>query len=202
MPNLETYLNEVQRRSDLVPQPLIRAWTSKEIDNVKRAIRIATANSGIIGAKIENFVGTNQAKGNKAADFLVQKLNAHLPHGGKISYAAGHGYPDRILHVNSQKICLEIKATSEWKDGDSNRRVLLSTPDKIIKLLNADAVDKPPAHLICTVIYERQLSIITTIRLDFINPKSKINIRLEASTSQRFLTQGSHEKFILPLKPL
>jgi hypothetical protein len=93
---------------------------------------------------------------------------------------------------------MELKATSNWRNGDSNRRVLTSAPDKMRQLVNSGQIGNPPAHLICTVLYSEANSTVTGIRLDFLKPDSIVNIRLEASTSQRLLTQGLHHKVTIP----
>jgi len=51
--------------------------------------------------------------------------------------------------------------------------------------------------LICTVLYREENSSVQGVRLDFLEPDSEVSIRLEASTSQRLLTQGGHQKFML-----
>jgi hypothetical protein len=68
----------------------------------------------------------------------------------------------------------------------------------MIRLVNSGDIGEPPAHLICTVLYREETSSVQGLRLDFLEPDSEVNIRLEASTSQRLLTQGEHQKFILP----
>lgn len=122
----------------------------------------------------------------------------NLPAPNRITDAKGGGYPDRIFNIGNLGFCMELKATSNWKDIDANRRVLTSTPVKMRKLVNAQKIGAPPAHLVCTVLYSEQHSTVTGLRLDFLDPSSVINIRLEASTSQRLLTQSPHHKVILP----
>lgn len=69
------------------------------------------------------------------------------------------------------------------------------------KLVSTNKIGAPPAHLVCTVLYSEQQStmtgIVTGLRLDFLDPSSEINIRLEASTSQLLLAQSPHHKVIL-----
>ena len=197
LPRFDAYLTEVQQRMRLAPIDLIRAWTAAEIAAVEGAIRTAVTGSGIVGAMIPNFDGTNQAKGNKAADFFIAAISEHIPQGTRIIAATGAGYPDRIFIVGATGHCMELKATSHWRDGDSNRRVLTSSPDKMIRLVNSGDIDTPPAHLICTVLYREENSSVQGVRLDFLEPDSEVSIRLEASTSQRLLTQGGHQKFML-----
>ncbi len=198
MPRFDDYLLEVQQRNGLQPIPLIRAWTQAEITAVEAAIRAAVNGSGIVGSVIPNFVGTNQAKGNRAADHFVAVVPPQLPQPNRIVPATGGGYPDRLFVTAATGYCMELKATSNWQIGDANRRVLTSAPDKMRRLVNMGLVGNPPAHMICTVLYSEATSRVTGVRLDFLEPGSEVNIRLEASTSQRLLTQGPHHRAMIP----
>ncbi|WP_123876531.1 hypothetical protein [Fuscovulum blasticum] len=202
MSRFDDYLTEVQQRMGLVPINLIRTWTAAEITSVELAIRTAVAASQIVGMVIPNFVGTNQAKGNKAADFFIATIPPHLPANNSIVAARGAGYPDRLFVSGATRHCMEFKATSNWQDGDPNRRVLTSAPTKMIRLVNSRQVgvapNHVPAHLICTVLYSEQQSSVQGVRLDFLEPDSEVNIRLEASTSQRLLAMGTQQRFIYP----
>jgi hypothetical protein len=108
----DAYLTEVQQRMGLAPVDLIRAWTAAEIAAVEGAIRTAVTGSGIVGTMIPNFDGTNQAKGNKAADFFIATISAHIPPGNHVIAATGAGYPDRIFIAGATGHCMELKATS------------------------------------------------------------------------------------------
>jgi hypothetical protein len=198
MARFDEYLLEVQQRMGLQPIALIRPWTNAEITSVEGAITTAVNASGIVGTVIPNFTGTNQSKGNKAAKHLVSIVAPHLPAPHHITNARGGGYPDRIFNIGNLGFCMELKATSNWNDTDANRRVLTSTPVKMRGLVNAQTIGAPPAHLVCTVFYSELHSTVTGLRIDFLDPSSEINIRLEASTSQRLLTQSTHAKVILP----
>lgn len=198
LPRFDDYLLEVQQRMGYQPLQLIRAWTPNEITAAEARLRAAVNASGIIGSIIPNFVGTNQSKGNKAADYFVSAIAPQLAHPHDIVPAAGKGYPDRIFVMGANRYCMELKATSNWQNGDSNRRVLTSAPDKMRRLVNTGLIDNPPAHMICTVLYSDATAQVTGVRLDFLEPDSEVNIRLEASTSQRLLTQGQHHKAMIP----
>lgn len=199
MPRFDDYLMEVQQRNGLNPIPLIRAWTQPEIGAVESALRTAVAASNFVNSTIPNVAGiSNQAKGNRAADYFVATVPQHLPAPNRIAAARGAGYPDRIFAVGPLGYCMEIKATANWKDGDGNRRVLTSSPDKMRKLINSGQIGNPPAHLVCTVLYGKSNGLVTGLRLDFLEPDSIVNIRLEASTSQKLLTQGQQHKVTFP----
>lgn len=191
MPRFDNYLTEVQQRNGFAPAiALIRAWTPQEIAQVEAAFRTAVGASGVIGSQIPNFNGTNQSKGNKAADFFLSAVPQHLAAPNSIGKAQGAGYPDQILKLGSNSHCLEMKATSNWRNTDGNRRVLTSSPAKMRNLIGAGVLSAPPAHMICTVLYHETNSTVDGIRLDFLDPASEIKIRLEASTSQKLLHQG------------
>lgn len=191
MPRFDDYLAEVQQRNGFNPAiALIRAWTPQEITQVENALRTAVIASGIIGAPIPNFDGTNQAKGNKAANHFLALVPPCLAAPNRIIPARGSGYPDRIIVLGGNGHCMEMKATSNWRDTDGNRRVLTSSPAKMRNLIQAGDLSAPPAHMICTVLYHETNSTVDGVRLDFLDPASEIKIRLEASTSQRLLHQG------------
>lgn len=198
LPRFDYYLQEVQQRLGLAPISLIRPWTAPEVAAVENALRIAIVNSGIATMQIPNFTGTNQSKGNKAADFFIDRTANYFPIGATIEATQAKGYPDRIFRLGAVGFFMEFKATSDWNDTDSNRRVLTSSPLKMINLINSGLVGNPPAHFVCTVIYDKNLSLIRSCRLDFLEPNSEVNIRLEASTSQKILTQSPHKTFQIP----
>lgn len=198
MARFDAYLLEVQQRLGYQPLQLIRAWAPQESAAVEAAIRAAVQGSGIVGSVIPNFAGTNQSKGNRAAKHFITTVTPFVPPPFSIASALGSGYPDRVFANGAAGYCLELKATSNWQNGDANRRVLTSRPEKMRRLVNAGIIGNPPAHLVCTVLYSNATSQVAGIRLDFLEPDSEVNIRLEASTSQSLLTQGTHRKAMIP----
>ena len=141
MPRFDDYLIEVQQRNGLNSVPLIRAWTPPETAAVESALRTAITASAIINSAIPNFGGiSNQAKGNKAEDYFVATVPQYLPAPSRIIAAKGSGYPDRIFAQGTLGFCMEMKATANWKNGDGNRRVLTSSPDKMRKLVNSGQI--------------------------------------------------------------
>lgn len=193
----EEYLTELQEHQGLVPKPLIRPWKDEEINQIVEALCLALDSSRFIGTLIGNFRGSNQSKGNRAAEHFVATVPPHLPAYCKVQVAAGKGYPDLLCILNDMGFALELKATSNWQDGDSNRRVLTSSPTKMLALIASGDLDNPPPHLICSVLYKED-GVVTGTRLDFLEPESEVNIRLEASTSQKLLAAGPHKYIILP----
>lgn len=193
MARFDEYLKESQDRMNLNPISLIRDWSVNEINDVINVVENAVKNSKIIGSNIPNLSGTNQSKGNKVEKYVVSKLSNKWSSSDGIFDAPGKGYPDRILIIRGQKYFMEIKATSNWNEKDSIRRVLTASPQKMRDLVNKRLVGNPPAHLIVTIIYSRNQSNISIIRMDFINSTTEIDVRLEASTSQKRLTNGNHE---------
>ena len=112
---------------------------------------------------------------------------------------AGAGYPDRRLWLDDPAFscAMEIKATSVWNDGDSNRRVLTSSPVKLLGAIDRNELPGPPCHLLATVLYDRATGVVSAVRLDFLEPDSPVNVRLEASTSHKLLSSGAHASIIL-----
>ena len=147
--------------------------------------------------EIPKFTGSNQAKGNKAADFFIATISPSLPANSRMEKASGKGYPDRLLVMGATPHFMELKATANWRNSDTNRRVLTGSPTKMNSLVG-EPQKYVPTHLICTVLYSDMTSTVQGVRLDFIEPDSQVNIRLEASTSQRLLTLGAQKTFILP----
>lgn len=87
-----------------------------------------------------------------------------------------------------------MKATSDWNAQDSNRRVLTSSSEKLRAQFEA-----PIFHLLCTAMYayEENGARIGCVRLDFLEPSSPVNVRLEASVSHKLLTNGTHASLVI-----
>jgi hypothetical protein len=99
-----------------------------------------------------------------------------------------------VIKSTNQKIPLEIKATSCWNPKDSNRRVLSSSSRKLRKFFQ-----NPICHLLGTILYTvigngRQID---AVRLDFIEPETIVNIRLEAEVNHRLLSEGQHRSITI-----
>ena len=139
---------------------------------------------------------TNQSIGNQVADFFVPIINQHLQQ-YRIDACPGGGYPDKILvEISSRRTFpFELKATSTWDAADSNRRVLTSSSRKLRQRFPG-AVN----HVLATILYATGAgrSRVRSLRLDFIEPGTLVNIRLEASVSHRLLAEATHRSTTIP----
>lgn len=185
--------------------PLIGPWEEILVNEVQQRFQHALTRCGIVGTVLQDFAQTadglertNQSKGNVAADALAVALHCE-PSLLSIEKLEGAGYPDRrvMLPDRNFSCCFEIKATSEWKERDGNRRVLTSSPSKVLGAIASGALPPSPRHLIGTVIYDRTSGVVEGLRLDFLEPDSPVNVRLEASTSHRLLSDGAHRSVLM-----
>ena len=192
------YLDEVQRYAGLAPRPLICGWKPSVAQSVENAVGAAIQASTYIGWSMPNFSGSNQSLGNQAAKAFISKIKGSFSTGFKIETAPQAGYPDTIITIHGEKHFLEFKATSDWKEKDGNRRVLTSSPIKMRTLIADGLVDDPPAHAMATVHYLKGGSRVTGFRLDFLEPNSAVNVRLEASTSHKLLHDGHQRTWTAP----
>jgi hypothetical protein len=191
------YYNELQRREGLEPVELVAEWAQHDTDAIAAAFRTAVATSRITEQSIPIRAGsTNQSIGNQVADFFVSVINQHLQ-AYRIDACPGGGYPDKILvEIASRRTFpFELKATSTWDAADSNRRVLTSSSRKLRKRFPG-AVN----HVLATVLYATGAGVsrVQSVRLDFIEPSTPVNIRLEASVSHRLLAQATHRSTTIP----
>jgi hypothetical protein len=205
LPFIDFYRISQSRCGIESPQLLVASWDPGIRELIELEIAAALEEMAFVGNEIDEFLyledGTersNQSKGNVAADALAVALNeAH--DGLRVLPLKGAGYPDRRLCVDDPPFAcaLEIKATSGWKDADGNRRVLTSSPDKIIGGVASGELPAPPCHLIATVLYDRATGVVESVRLDFLEPDSPVNVRLEASTSHKLLSSGAHHSITI-----
>jgi hypothetical protein len=191
------YYNELQRRENLEPAELVAEWAPADTDAISAAFRTAIAASHITEQGIPIRTGsTNQSIGNQVADFFVPIINQHLQQ-YRIDACPGGGYPDKILvEIASRRTFpFELKATSTWDAADSNRRVLTSSSRKLRQRFPG-AVN----HVLATVLYATGAGIsrVRSLRLDFIEPATLVNIRLEASVSHRLLAEATHRSTTIP----
>ena len=197
--SLEKYFEKLQREHhpNHKPRRLIGPWTDREVRAVKTAIEAAVKKAGYIGKTMPMSDLTNQTIGNASENFFVDQINPHLNDAIKAPTGCGGGYPDRVIHIKGKRYCMELKATNSWEKRDSHRRVLTSSPKRLLKLLENKKVDDPPAHLVGTVLYDKKQLTVTEFRVDFIGPETEVNVRLEASTTQKLLSKNSHEPLII-----
>lgn len=172
---------------------LIHQWPQELRNAIVSAFENAVSESSVKGSICPIPLGTtNQAIGNKVEEYIVPKLDSALSD-FLISKCRGSGYPDQILIQQSTKLHmpLEMKATAGWDEKDSNRRVLTSSSKKLRAQFS-----EPIYHLLLTVLYSKQddedFATIDTIRLDFLEPTTPVNVRLEVSVSHKLLADGDH----------
>jgi hypothetical protein len=191
------YYNELQRREGLDPIEVVAEWAKVDTDEISAVFNSAFAASRIIEQTIPIRQGsTNQSIGNQVADFFVPVINQHLQQ-YRIDACPGGGYPDKILVeiASSRTFPFELKATSTWNIADSNRRVLTSSSRKLRQRFPG-AVH----HVLATILYATGAGVsrVQSLRLDFIEPSTLVNIRLESSVSHRLLAQATHRSVTIP----
>jgi len=194
MSNFDDYYNDLAAWEQNPVVPLIDVWIPNDVQNISDEFRVAFQACSFAATFLPVPPGTtNQSVGNKVAEFFSTDMNRHLE-GFRIEGCSGPGYPDKELReVDTGRLFLcEIKATSHFNPNDSNRIVLTSSSEKVRRKF------KPPRHHLlvtaCYVDQAGQLELQET-RLDFLEPTTPVNVRLEASVSQRLLAQASHRNF-------
>jgi hypothetical protein len=193
MSRLDDYYKLLLRWEGHEETELVSAWDPAEVEAIETAFVEAAQKSRIKDLPIPIVPGSeNQSIGNQVADFFAQAIN-HCLQTHQIGPCSGAGYPDRVLadKVSGRHFPFELKATSSWNSTDSNRRVLTSSSKK----LRAN-FSPPICHLLATCCYSESDSAyrLTAVRLDFIEPTTEVNIRLEASVSHRILANSRHKK--------
>lgn len=196
MATLADYYRDLLAWEEVDFVSLIESWPSELTQEVEEEFRLAVASSEIRGTSCPIRPGSsNQSIGNQVEEFTVLRLTPRTTK-FKILPCSGAGYPDKTFVHNDSglKVAFEIKATSDWNPSDSNRRVLTSSSEKIRRAF------KPPVHhLLCTLLYTVQAGSarIDAVRLDFIEPTTSVNVRLEASVNHKILASGPHRAVVL-----
>ena len=193
MSDLNNFFTDLLDREEQPYRQLIDQWPQDLCDTVvsafEDAVSKASVKSSICPLKPRS---SNQSIGNQIEKYIVQELGSVIL-GFSISKCSGSGYPDQILiqQTTQLKMPLEMKATAEWDEKDSNRRVLTSSSDKLRNQFSA-----PIHHLLLTGLYSKKddedFAAIDAIRLDFLEPTTVVNVRLEASVSHKLLVGGHH----------
>lgn len=101
----------------------------------------------------------------------------------------------RLRNLSDSRIFVfELEATSEFDPSDSNRIVLTSSSEKLRRYFNP-----PINHLLATACYRKEGTQIHihNLRLDYLEPSTPVNVRLEAFVSQRILAKGVHPNVTL-----
>jgi hypothetical protein len=176
---------------------LIAKWKDAEAKKIRALISSTT--KSLKGSSPKGFrsAKSNQAIGNLMHKHFVNEFNAHAPMGVKIVPCKGSGYPDNLLAITknnkTKNYCVEFKATSDWNPKDSNRRVLMSSTTKIRSNIAEKQIPDNPLHILITIKYVKGSGKIGGLRLDFLDPKTQVNTRLEASTTHKLLAAASHK---------
>jgi hypothetical protein len=194
MNSLADYFCELATREGKPRMKLTSKWPRREISNIRRCVKHAfqRCRFGRVPLTITSSV-TGPALGNKLASYFALKLNAQLT-GFGIRSCAGQGYPDRRLVRlgNNRAYALELKATRFFEPSSRHRVILTCSSGKLRRHF------VPPIHhLLLTVFYRRKGNVIRVVdyRLDFLEPSTKVNVRLEASVSHHLLANASHPHF-------
>ncbi len=196
MPNLNDYYCDLLVWEGEQPRILVDRWPSGLPSLIEAEFIHAVAVGGLKGSACPILPGsTNQSIGNQVEKFAVLHLSPHM-RPFAIGACSGAGYPDKVLiqHDTNLRMPLEVKATSDWNPNDSNRRVLTSSSEKLRRQFTS-----PIYHLLMTVLYiiENQAARVDAIRLDFLEPGTTVNVRLEASVNHKILAAGSHRSKVI-----
>jgi len=198
VPTLRDYYLRLQEFEGESPVELIAPWPPQFVEAIRADFAAAIASGVFHDSTVSISTGTsNQSIGNKIADFAATRIDKALQY-FRIENCSGAGYPDRVLRgsTDSGRYPTELKATSAWDPADSNRRVITSSSAKLRRQFKS-----PINHLLITFSYilntVTEQASITAVRMDFVEPDTVVNIRLEASVSHRLLAEGKHRHFTL-----
>jgi hypothetical protein len=189
MISLEAYFQELGIREGRPGSNLVGRWFPSEKRTIKHCLRTAFRRCGFDHSFLPVNTGvTNQSLGNRVADFFALKMERHL-RGFSIRACKGPGYPDRrLVRVSNEKACaLELKSTSNFVPTNNNRIVLTSRGEKLRRFFVP-----PIKHVVVTVLYRRRGGRVwlRDHQVHFLQPSSKVYVRLEASVSQRLLAEA------------
>jgi hypothetical protein len=194
MNNLGDYFGELIGREGKPIMELAAQWPRKEIKCITRCFRNAFVRCHfeehplVVDPKV-----TGPAMGNQLASYFATQLDQQL---GifEIQRCSGQGYPDRrLLHVaNQRSYALELKATCSFEPKSNHRVILTCSSTKLRRHFVA-----PIHHLLVTVFHKKEGTNvwIRNFRIDFLEPWTKVKVRLEASVSQHLLAKSPHPSF-------
>jgi hypothetical protein len=137
-----------------------------------------------------------QKLGNRVADTLTDVVRQRLVN-YQLHSCIGQGYPDHRLQPvkNDRSFAFELKAKTKFDPKDKNRETLTSGTTKLRR--NFD-MKKPICHLLTTVLYRRNRIgrrykiTVERLRLDFLEPGTRVQKRFEASVNPNLLSKGNH----------
>lgn len=191
MYNLEDYYRELMQREGAPQIRLAARWARREVRSITQCFRRAFSLCRFERRPftVEKNV-TGPALGNKLADHFASELGRHTK-AFSIQSCGGQGYPDRrLVRVeNERAFALELKATRSF-EPKSNHRVILTCSSTKLR----QQFVPPINHLLVTMFFRqvRNQVCIHNMRLDFLEPSSKVNVRLEASVTQQLLAAAEH----------
>ncbi|PYJ56793.1 MAG: hypothetical protein DME24_21130 [Verrucomicrobia bacterium] len=190
--DLEDYFQRLLNWEGQPATALVAAWEDKYVQEIKEVFRCAFERAAF-GEKIlevEEDI-SNQAVGNRVAEFFTTGISPHLS-AYRVEICSGPGYPDKklIRREGGRVFVLELKATSEFDAKDSNRIVLTSSSRKLRRDFRA-----PINHLLATISYQKNgvEIVLEHLRLDFLEPTTPVDMRLEGSVSQKALARAAHQ---------
>lgn len=172
---------------------LISDWTAKNLVKVKKHLKVLAKH--LVGKRVEPGK-SNQATGNNFEKLLNQALaDSKVPDFALVPPHA-QGYPDCVLTSRTLDaiLCMEVKSTSGWDDNDSNRRVLMSSVNRL-EGVRKSFPGKHFLHLICTIEYDAKTYSVDQLQFHFINSSSPVGYREEIHTSQQSLASGAFAKY-------
>jgi hypothetical protein len=184
MENFEGFFRKLASWEARPAAPLVSPWKRSDrlaiSADFRRAFRRICLEPMALRAR-----STSQSAGHRVAEAVASKLGSRLRR-FKLEPCKGRGYPDKKLsHVrNRRAFALEIKATQRFNPRSGNRIVLTCASQKMRREFR-----KPVNHLLLTLCYRRSGSRfwVRSVRLDFLQPTTEVNIRLECSVNRRLL---------------
>jgi hypothetical protein len=199
MNDLENFFAVLSKHERKPALNLISQWNPSDVKSITTAFQVACDNSRI-QFEVESSISA-PSLGNKVADQFVKGVSKTLPR-YSLCECPGNGYPDQLLRrlKDGCPFAFELKAKTSFDRNDGNRLVLTSASQKLRRHFSPG---RPICHVLATVFFEKsrlgkQCRIwIVGLRLDFLRPLSPVQVRYEASVSQRLLSRGTHANRLL-----
>jgi len=199
MNDLKSYFVALSKHEGKPALTLVSRWKPADVDSITSAFQKACDRS-----RIQFDVNPDisaPALGNRVASAFANGVSTSLPR-YSLCECPGNGYPDQLLRrrKDGRPFALELKAKTAFRPKDGNRQVLTSASSKLRRHFPAG---KPVCHLLATVLYSklrhgrRSQIAVTGLRLDFLAPSSPVEVRFEASVSQRLLSRSKHARPVL-----
>lgn len=178
---------------------LVAAWIPRDTRRITSALRRAVVDSKLGDCVLSlSPLLPNQALGNRMVHYLADKIRDHIP-GFDLLPCSTQGYPDRRLNTagGNRSFALEVKASDDLDPQDTNRIVITCSTAKLRRAFRG-----PVHHLLLTVCYSRKGGKvrIRAIRLDFLQPSTRVRVRFEASTSKHLLSREKNPFAVIPVR--